>query len=138
MYISRLAADSLPRLMRGLPVVAVTKARQTCKTTLVRSLFPDRPYVTLEAVIEEAQRMQRTQGKALTAKNKVIAGHRRAWRSDTAPSQPLVASLPGATYRVPLRPLRNRVEIFVVGFDCGKRCCVAKRKPQTEGCGAAS
>ena len=77
MYISRLAADSLLRLMRGLPVVAVTGARQTGKTTLARSLFPDRPYVTLEAVIEEAQRTQRTQGRALTEKNKVIAGHRR-------------------------------------------------------------
>ena len=52
MHIPRLAADTLLRLMRGFPIVAVTGARQTGKTTLVRSLFPERPYATLEAANE--------------------------------------------------------------------------------------
>ena len=52
MHIPRLAADTLLRLMRGFPVVAVMGARQTGKTTLVRSLFQDRPYVTLDAANE--------------------------------------------------------------------------------------
>ena len=44
----RLARHSLARLLRGFPVVAVTGPRQSGKTTLVRSLLPERPYVSLE------------------------------------------------------------------------------------------
>ena len=37
------------RLMQGFPVVTVTGPRQSGKTTLVRHLLPDRPYVSLES-----------------------------------------------------------------------------------------
>ncbi|MEO6409177.1 MAG: ATP-binding protein [Burkholderiaceae bacterium] len=47
--IPRLAAPRILRLLRGFPVVTVTGPRQSGKTTLVRSLLPQRPYVSLEA-----------------------------------------------------------------------------------------
>lgn len=46
--ISRQLASSLLRLAQGFPIVAVTGPRQSGKTTLVRSLFADKPYVSLE------------------------------------------------------------------------------------------
>lgn len=42
------AADTLARLARGFPVVAITGPRQSGKTTLARSAFPRLPYVNLE------------------------------------------------------------------------------------------
>lgn len=47
--IPRLAASRIRRLLKGFPVVTVTGARQSGKTTLVRALLPERPYVSLEA-----------------------------------------------------------------------------------------
>ena len=47
--IARQAAPRILRLLQGFPVVTVTGPRQSGKTTLVRSLLPDKPYVTLEA-----------------------------------------------------------------------------------------
>jgi hypothetical protein len=41
-------------LARTFPVLAVTGARQSGKTTLVRQLFPDKPYVSLENPSEHA------------------------------------------------------------------------------------
>ena len=41
-------ANSLLEASRSYPVVAVTGPRQSGKTTLVRRLFPERPYVLLE------------------------------------------------------------------------------------------
>ena len=46
--IPRQAADTVKMLCRGFPVVAVTGPRQSGKTTLVRHLFKDRPYISLE------------------------------------------------------------------------------------------
>jgi len=46
--IPRDAEQLVHRLARGFPMVAVTGPRQSGKTTLVRNLFPDRPYVSLE------------------------------------------------------------------------------------------
>lgn len=46
--ISRNAKDTVLRLCKGFPVVVVTGPRQSGKTTLVRSLFPDKPYASLE------------------------------------------------------------------------------------------
>lgn len=46
--IDRDARDTLLRLSKGFPVVAVTGPRQSGKTTLVRSVFFDKPYVSLE------------------------------------------------------------------------------------------
>lgn len=47
--IPRQAAARVLRLLRGFPVVTVTGPRQSGKTTLVRSLLPERPYVSLES-----------------------------------------------------------------------------------------
>ena len=47
--IPRAAAARLTRLLEGFPVVTVTGPRQSGKTTLVRNLLPDRPYVSLES-----------------------------------------------------------------------------------------
>ena len=47
--IPRAAAPRILRLLRGFPVVTVTGPRQSGKTTLVRSLLPQLPYVSLES-----------------------------------------------------------------------------------------
>jgi len=44
----RQAHDTLLRLARGFPVLALTGPRQSGKTTLARSTFPLKPYVSLE------------------------------------------------------------------------------------------
>lgn len=44
----RQARQTLERLARGFPVVALTGPRQSGKTTLARATFPDKPYVSLE------------------------------------------------------------------------------------------
>lgn len=52
MLIPRLASATLEHLLRGFPVVTVTGPRQSGKTTLVRGLLSDRPYVSLESPAE--------------------------------------------------------------------------------------
>ena len=47
--IPRTAAGRLTRLLQGFPIVTVTGPRQSGKTTLVRALLPQRPYVSLES-----------------------------------------------------------------------------------------
>ena len=46
--IPRLAASTLLRLAKGFPVLAITGSRQTGKTTLARTTFPEKPYLSLE------------------------------------------------------------------------------------------
>ena len=48
--IQRTIAKRLSAVARQYPVVAVTGPRQSGKTTLVRSVFPDMPYVSLEDI----------------------------------------------------------------------------------------
>lgn len=57
--IPRAAAVRLPRLLKGFPVVTVTGPRQSGKTTLVRALLPDRPYVSLESPAQREFARQR-------------------------------------------------------------------------------
>lgn len=57
--IPRAAAARLLRLMQGFPVVTVTGPRQSGKTTLVRNLLPDRPYVSLESPAQREFARQR-------------------------------------------------------------------------------
>ncbi len=47
--IPRAASQRILRLLRGFPIVTVTGPRQSGKTTLVRTLLPQLPYVSLEA-----------------------------------------------------------------------------------------
>jgi len=44
----RQARETALRLAQGFPVLAITGPRQSGKTTLARSIFGDRAYVTLE------------------------------------------------------------------------------------------
>ena len=46
--IERIAAKRLQKLFSMFKVVAVTGPRQSGKTTLVKSVFPDKPYISLE------------------------------------------------------------------------------------------
>lgn len=46
--INRDAANTLSQLAKGFPVLGLTGPRQSGKTTLVRALFSDKPYVSLE------------------------------------------------------------------------------------------
>ena len=48
MYITRGLEDRLKRLSRYFPAVAVSGARQTGKTTLLRHCFPEYDYVSLD------------------------------------------------------------------------------------------
>jgi len=46
--IARAAHDTLLRLAKGFPVLAITGPRQSGKTTLAKAAFPDKPYLSLE------------------------------------------------------------------------------------------
>jgi hypothetical protein len=46
--IERLAEKTTKKLFRGFPIVTLTGPRQSGKTTLAKSVFRDRPYVSLE------------------------------------------------------------------------------------------
>ena len=46
--IPRQATETLKRLARGFPIVAITGPRQSGKTTLAKWVFKDKPYVSLE------------------------------------------------------------------------------------------
>lgn len=46
--IKRTSEQTLQRLARGFPVIAITGPRQSGKTTLAKSTFPDKPYLSLE------------------------------------------------------------------------------------------
>lgn len=50
----RTLSDTLRRLARSFPIVAVTGPRQSGKTTLARAVFADKPYVSLENPAELA------------------------------------------------------------------------------------
>jgi len=46
--ISRTAGDKILELSKGFPGVIITGPRQSGKTTLVKTLFPSKPYILLE------------------------------------------------------------------------------------------
>ena len=52
--IDRHLAPTLLRVAQGFPVVTVTGPRQSGKTTLVRQVFGDKPYVSMEDPTELA------------------------------------------------------------------------------------
>ncbi len=51
---ARAARPTVERLAKGFPIVAITGPRQSGKTTLARSCFPGKPYVSLENPQERA------------------------------------------------------------------------------------
>lgn len=55
--IPRHAAPRLLRLLHGFPVVTLTWPRQSGKTTLVRALRADKPYVSLDCVRSLSQHL---------------------------------------------------------------------------------
>lgn len=58
----RALSPTLNRLAQSFPVVAVTGPRQSGKTTLVRRVFADRPYVSLEDPAERAFALEDPRG----------------------------------------------------------------------------
>ncbi len=60
--LSRNLSPTLARLAQTFPVVAVTGPRQSGKTTLVRALFPDKPFVSLEDPVARAFAQEDPQG----------------------------------------------------------------------------
>lgn len=54
MLVPRAAEPTVRSLTKGYPVVAITGPRQSGKTTLVREMFADRPFVSLEDLDERA------------------------------------------------------------------------------------
>ena len=46
--LTRVASDTLLRLARGFPILALTGPRQSGKTTLARAIFSNKPYISLE------------------------------------------------------------------------------------------
>ena len=55
MWIPRLCEEELRQLVRTRPAVVITGARQTGKTSLVRRLFPDHGYISLDLPSEAEQ-----------------------------------------------------------------------------------
>ena len=47
-YINRKVENSILRFMKGFPVIVISGPRQSGKTSLVRHMFPEKPYVSLE------------------------------------------------------------------------------------------
>ncbi len=62
MWIPRLIEPILQQRMRTRPVVVLTGARQTGKTALVRRLFPQHAYVSLD-LPSEAEQAEREPGR---------------------------------------------------------------------------
>ncbi len=54
-YVPRLIENRILKAVRQFPVVAVTGVRQTGKSTLLRHLFPDVPYVTLDDPVQRGR-----------------------------------------------------------------------------------
>ncbi len=53
-YIKRIAENTIMRLAKGFPVVVISGPRQSGKTSLVRHMFADKQYVSLEDIDERS------------------------------------------------------------------------------------
>jgi len=62
MFIHRKAATLVQHLAQYYPVVAITGPRQSGKTTLVKSLYPHKPYINLESLEQRAFALEDPQG----------------------------------------------------------------------------
>ena len=63
--IQRAAKQTVLRLSKGFPIVAITGPRQSGKTTLARISFPDKPYVSLEDL--DARGLAESDPRGMTA-----------------------------------------------------------------------
>lgn len=87
MWIPRELEKTLPKLAKTRPVVVLTGARQTGKTSLLRRLFPDYHYVSLDlpseaelAERDSAAFLSRHPPPVLIARSS-IGATRGSWRS---------------------------------------------------------
>ncbi|GAB4213408.1 MAG: ATP-binding protein [Rhodoferax sp.] len=77
--IDRHLAATLLRLVGNFPVVVVTGPRQSGKTTLVRVLFPDKPYVSLEDPVERAFALEDPRGFLARFANGAVFDEAQRW-----------------------------------------------------------
>jgi predicted AAA+ superfamily ATPase len=77
--LDRHLSTALQRLAASFPVVTVTGPRQSGKTTLSRSVFPDKPYVSLEDPAERAFAQEDPRGFLARFSNGAIFDEAQRW-----------------------------------------------------------
>lgn len=77
--IPRTLSETLRRLAQSFPVVAITGPRQSGKTTLARTVFADKPYVSLEDPIERTFAMEDPHGFLARFKNGAVFDEAQRW-----------------------------------------------------------
>ena len=94
--IPRDAKETALRLARGFPILAITGPRQSGKTTLARSVFPDRAYVTLEDPDQREQAQADPRGFLARFADGAIIGDQKLRNAGEA-----VVTTPAATQATP-------------------------------------
>jgi predicted AAA+ superfamily ATPase len=56
--IPRKASETLMRLAKGFPILVITGPRQSGKTTLAKSVFSNKPYISLENLDERSLKIR--------------------------------------------------------------------------------
>ncbi len=77
--IHRNMTATLQRLANAFPVIAITGPRQSGKTTLAKSVFADKPYVTLEDPAERAFAMEDPKGFLQRFRDGAIFDEAQRW-----------------------------------------------------------
>lgn len=77
--LARNLTPTLLRLAASFPAIAVTGPRQSGKTTLVRALFPDKPYVNLEDPTERAFALEDPRGFLARFVNGAVFDEAQRW-----------------------------------------------------------
>ena len=71
--------NTVLRLAQSFPIVAITGPRQSGKTTLARSIFPDKPYVSLENPAERLFAQEDPQGFLARFQDGAIFDEAQRW-----------------------------------------------------------
>ena len=71
MWIERQIGNQITDLSKSFPALVLTGARQTGKTSLLRRVFPDHTYISLDSV-EAAELAEK-------ARSSSLSGFRRRW-----------------------------------------------------------